>query len=264
MFLRGKQTNEPTDDLVPIVPPVAVPPAPSPAPAPAPLKGQTFDPGDVYAEDGKRWKDKFNGLRGSMKQLETGYQEQVGGLEQQIRGLQDQLSQAQATAGTLNAQIEQLRGSEAQVAALQQTVAELQGQANRAERFRILMNQPRLLNVRVEEQVPGENGAEPTTRIVNPFLDLVEKSDLEGEALQTLLNQMASAIPVPQQAPAPLAPPTIPPAPAPSGDDLSSLEKREKELRLQLCGGGATKEVQDEWQETWQKINKLREQQSTS
>lgn len=179
--MTGTTTVEPTEGATAAATPVTVA---DPKPA------QGLERTDVFADDGKTWKSKFEGLKGSSMQSDARRRDAQAESEKQLGKLT-------ATIGTKDSTIAQLNTEIAAKDALIDTIPDLKEQAEalqveaaKADKYRAMMTFPELLAVMHTETA---DDGEVTTS--NPVLSLIENSTLEGDALTTMIAQLAGALP---------------------------------------------------------------------
>jgi len=183
------------------------------------------------------WKAKFDGLRGAMMALQTQSAEQVGSLKQQLSAANaelgvksEQFSAAEVNIATLTEQVAGLPALQEQVGKV--PILEAQGQ-----RLEMILSYPEIVG-KTEMVDVSEEGEDEKFERVNPFLQALLSSTLEGDAFKALAEGMASQLgtgewaegekPLGQQPGG-----TRPPTPVPSGsyDDL-----RKQALEAQRAG----------------------------
>lgn len=228
----------------PAAPVTVTPPVPAHTVSPPPVPTQTtYARDDVYAPDGKKWKDKFYGAQGYVKQKEAGWLSEKGSLEAQIETLQQATGEHEATVASLTSQVTDLTETSGTIPALQEQIVQLKSEAAKATKYQIAMRYPSLLSIQTEEEVPVPEGQEgETTKVVtNPVLDLIESSNLDGVQLETTLQRMVAAMSVPgTQVPA--APATVSPAvPTPVepvvGDDKAAWVAKARDAQVRVNSG---------------------------
>lgn len=230
--------------------PAAAPSTPSPAP------GQKFSRDDVYDSDGKPWRQKFHGLRGTLMQTEKESAEKMGQLSAQLETAQQQLQMLQAEKETLTNKLATVDEEIAQIPTLNAQIEELKTQASLADKLKQVVNEaPGLLALEVEEEVPGEGeDAEPQTVKVNPILRLVENSTLEGDALRAEIRRLGKLyqnVPSSDAEPRPSTP-SIPSPAEPSEPGAEYWRKKAMEAREKLNQG---ENAWDEHREAWAKYH---------
>jgi chromosome segregation ATPase len=199
-------------------------------------------------------------MSGRLQQERTTYQQQIGGLEAQVGALNDQVRQRDAQIVTLQASVTERDTSLEAVPTLQGEIEQLKAQAALVDRYRIAMRYPRLLGITVEETVPAEGEGEPTKRTVNPVLDLIESSGLDGPTLEITLQRMQQALPAAPVETSPHSPVTATAAPAPAepaGDDYDAWVAKAREAQGKLNEGD-----QNAWTEFNEAAEKIRELQA--
>ncbi len=213
-------------------------------------------PPTVDPSDGKLWKDKFHGTQGRIRQIEAQYAQQEGALQAQMEGLQNTLRERDATIATLQQQVQQAGTQLEAVPGMQEQITTLQHQSALAERYKAAMQYPTLLNAQVEVERTTEDGQTVTER-VNPLLNLIENTTLEGDALTATLRQMATALPGQQtvSTPTPVMEGAVPPSPEPVEDELSALRKQAQDIQDRINDGDHT--AWNEQGPIWQKIREL-------
>jgi len=211
--MADELTPTPTGD--PVAPPAqpATPPTQPPA-------SPTVD-SKIFAPDGKTWKDKFFGEQGRRQQVENQSATHAGSFEAQLETAQRDGQIKDAEIARLNASIAELTNQTGAIPDLRTQVEALTPQAARAARLEILMGYPSLVAAQVEEEFTPEGG-EPQKRMVNPFLNLVNSTGLEGQALVTELGRLSAAIGTPATPPAVVAGAVPPPASPAPGNDAES------------------------------------------
>ena len=92
------------------------------------------------------------------------------------------------------------------------------------QRMEMFMLFPKLVTAQIEQEIPGEDSAEPTQVMVNPYLQMIKTTTLSGDDLRTQLAQLSAASTVPQ---ATSAAPTLPapaqPSQATPANDLAAV-----------------------------------------
>lgn len=214
-----------------IDPTAGTPPAVSPPPATQAPVGQPIavPPSSTTMPAGTDWKAKFDGLRGAMMALQTSSQERIGSLEQQVRTsggektmLQEKLSAAELNITNLT---EQLTG----LPAIQEQASKTTALEAQTARLEAILRFPEIVGKTEMVDVSAEGEDEKFER-VNPFLDALLASTLEGDGFTSLAEQMAAQLGAgewgegdgeqtpPGQQPGGTGPPT--PVPSGSLDDL--------------------------------------------
>jgi len=225
------------------------------------VTGNTANPGpgldsQIYDTDGKLWKDKFHGRGGIIDQLKREHAERAGALEQAVSQREAQVTQHQARLAILEQSLNDARSQAASLPELQQKATEAEGlrqqlealtsqvgevdmlkkRAGLAGRYRLAMDFPGLLALRVEQKEKAEDGTETVTGYTNPILALIENSAMPDEELKKALDDLASVMPKGDGRPMPpLSTNTIqPPSPKPSTDnDAESWQKKMQEAQRQ-------------------------------
>lgn len=248
--------------IQPVTP--ASPPA-SPQPTASPYRRE-----DVYAPDGKRWADKFHGVDGQAKQAREAVETERAGYLEQIQGLEGNTVAAQSAIQDLTGQVTGLNEQLVQLPALQVEIDKLTKAAALAEKYRMLAEHPDLLQIQVEEEVPGGEGEEPTTVTYNPLLRLVETSTLEGDELRTEMQRFskfyAAQSGQTQQKPASPGQPLLPPSPQPAGDvdTVEYWKGKAMEVQERINAGDMSQEARTEFRENWAKVRELEAAAATS
>lgn len=237
------------------------PPAPVTAPPPPAPTQALYAQEDVYAPDGKKWRDKFHGREGYVKQKEAGWLSDKGSLTARLETLQQAIGERDATIASLTGQIGSLTETSGTIPALREEIATLKLEAAKAGKYQVAMRYPALLSLRAEEEVPlpeGQEG-EPTKVTTNPVLDLIESSGLDSVQLELTLRRMVTAMSVPSIQP-PAGPAAVLPAvPSPvepvAGGDKEAWIARAKEAQARVNAGeiGAW----DDFEAAAQKIREL-------
>lgn len=164
--------------------PTAQPRSPEPS---LPVHGRE----DIFAKDGSMWRDKFNGAQGQIgnlnnqiSRLKQEMEDMGGGHSSELQAKDDQISQLQS-------EIDQLQQTTGTIPGLQEQLEQLKPKAVMADRYRMVMRYPGVLNLSVEEEVQVEGEDEPQVVSVNPVLQLIETTTLEGEALEQAVKRLA-------------------------------------------------------------------------
>lgn len=251
MTVETQQTTDtPTDaPTAPVTPAVTTPaPVVQPPASPAP---DLVDP-RIYASDGKLWESKFFGAEGRAKQLTQQRDTVVGGYEQRIEDSQQALRVAQAKVTTLEGQVQQLTGQVDTIPQLRGELDAAKSAASKASRLQVLMKHPNLLAVQVEEEQEGQ------TVQVNPFMQFIDSTTLEGDPLDAMLRQMASAMSVPAVTPAPVVEGAAPQPATPAGesgtDALRAEAMRWHQLKIDGGVGPNKEDPVEEEQKAWSKF----------
>ena len=181
----------------------------------SPQPAQGLERTDVFADDGKTWKSKFEGLKGSSLQsdarrrdMQVEFDKQLGQMTATIRTKDSTIAQLNTEIAAKDALIDTIPGLKEQMEALQ-------AEASKADKYRAMMTFPELLSVMYTETT--DNG-EVTT---NPILSLIENSTLEGDALNTMIAQLAGALPSAQT---PITPVTTGVIPTPTPVETETVE----------------------------------------
>lgn len=229
--------------------------AANPVAAP-PVSQQSQTPNaQVYAPDGKTWESKFHGLSGSYQQQKAQAEAVQGALEERIRTLEDEKRQLAATLEQLTHKLELATTQLEMIPALTEKIKQLEKKSSLADKYVSLTKHPELLQLRVEQQMPGEDGQEPRVVQSNPLVELIQSTELAGADLDRVLAQISQALPsVGPQAPA--SPPVLPGSPEPrQGDDVEALRARQIALHEKMVAGDSS--VQNEFLEIGDKIREL-------
>jgi hypothetical protein len=212
---------------------------------------------DIYCpDDGKKWKDKFYGAQGALKQTRTEAAEKVGAAEQQVLSVTETLQQRDATLATLTGQNTELSEQIAAIPQLQGQIEQLTQQAARADLYQVLMGYPQLLEMTAQQTVPADkDGEEPTTITVNPVLQLIETSNMSVDQLKVTLDQFLQALPQQTeggQVRSPVTSAATPAPPAPGGpatDD--ALWTRVQAAQGRMNSGDNSPEALEEHRAAW-------------
>jgi hypothetical protein len=207
----------------------------------------------VYDSDGKPWRQKYHGLRGTLMQTERDAGERIGQLEAQLESTQQQVQSLLSEKESLTDKVATADEEVARIPVLQSQIEDLTKQATLADKLKLVVNEaPNLLALEVEEETPGEGeDAEPQTVKVNPIMRLIENSTLQGDELRAEVQRLGKLY---QQAPKPAGEPAAPstpsiPSPAePSEPDANYWRNKAMEARERLNRGeDAWKEHQEAW-----------------
>ena len=226
MTLHGQDPGQPT-----------TPTAPAASPASAPQ----LNP-DVFNDKGQKWMDLYHGVTGSAAQLKADHATAVATAQQELTLAQDGVTKRDAEIAQLTAASTE---KDAMVITLTEQAKQLpdllrrDAYASRLEQFMLF---PQLVSAQAATTIPGEGDAEPTTVMVNPYLQMLKDTTLTGDELSAYLAQLsATAVP---QATSP-TPPTMPapatPAPA------STPAERMAVLWTQMKAEPNNQVLRDEW-----------------
>jgi len=211
------------------------PTAPTASPASAPNP-------EIFNGEGQKWMDLYYGVIGSTKQLKATHATALAEASQQLTLAQDGVTKR-------DAEIAQLATASTEKDAMVITLTEQAKQlpdllqrdayASRLEQFMLF---PQLVSAQAATTIPGEGDAEPTTVMVNPYLQMLKDTTLTGDELSAYLAQLsATAVP---QATSP-TPPTMPapatPAPASTPSDRMAV------LWTQMKAEPNNQVLRDEW-----------------
>lgn len=209
-------------------------PPETPPPASPTKKNPSLDPLIYCQDDGKRWQDKFYGQQGLAEQYRRELEKTKGTHSAETEALRGDVTARDTQISQLVGQVEELQTVSATVPELQERITQLTSKAGQADKYRMLMDYPGLLQLQVEETVPGEEGEDPVKVMVNPVLNLIEHSTLEGDALKAEIARLAQLYKAPAE-PKPETttkrPPEVPPAPKPSTDTIDSVFQQMTEVR---------------------------------
>lgn len=203
---------------------------------------------EIYCtEDGKTWREKFYGKSGAVQQLEQEHAKTLGAMEQTLSQKDSQLTQLGARIAVLEKAVSDTKVQADQLPALQQQIqtlteqavvaTDVQLKAQLADRYRLAMDFPGLLGLRVEQKEKDkDSGEERVVGYTNPVLTLIEKTPMDGDELRKVLLDLASQLPMDSTAAVkgPMSTTTIqPPNPTPSTDnDIDSWRKKMDEARM--------------------------------
>lgn len=212
----------------------------------------------IFSPDGKKWSDVAHGQRGHISQLRAEREELAGKLNAQIETLRGTVTEKEQSLSQLQAELQSRAKELEAVPALLDQIKELEQRASLADKYRMLAEYPRLLEIQVEETVPGEDGGEPKTIKVNPLLNLVENSNLTGDALRAEIRRMAafyegSRSQQEQRVQAPASPSPA----APVEETAEYWYKRANELRERMNTEGASDELFELHNQAWRKYAEL-------
>jgi uncharacterized coiled-coil protein SlyX len=221
---------------------------------PQPPKSQSptanIDPSMVWDDEGKMWRDKFNGQKGAVQDLSTKLAEARREIDSLKQKMTDSLSSRDQDETQLREELESLRENAGVIPDLHEKIKELTAKVKAGERYKALARRPELLSMVVEEEEETEDG-ETVTKRTNPILDLVASSNLEGEDLDALLDKLSVAVPTTSAAEDSAKPPAPPAPPAPDGDDLESLYNAAIAADDALREHGWSKSLNDKSMQAW-------------
>jgi len=235
-----RQDNGPAGAGVPAATP------PTPAPASPPSSPPALDP-NIYNPEGQLWKDLYNGTAGGIKSLQSQHVQALATVQGQVDAHLTTIQERDATITGLHAASQEHAAIVATLTEQAQAIPDLIQRAGYAGKLEILMQFPQLVAAQTAQEVPGEEGAEPTTVMVNPYLEMMATTTLAGDALRTQLSQFAAALPEPGPAASASAAPVIPPQPIPSTpstarETLAALGEQMKQDPTNLA-------LRNEWME---------------
>ena len=220
-----RQDNGPAGAGAPATTPTT-PPASPPSSPPAALNPEIYNP------DGQSWKDLYNGTVGGQKSLQSQHVQALATKQGQVDAQTALVQERDATITSLQTaaqeQVSVMAGLTEQAA----TIPDLLQRASYADRLEILAQFPRLMTAHTAQEVPGVDGADPTTVNVNPYMELIATTTLTGDALRTQLSQFAGALPEPSQAAPTSSAPVIPPQPEPAPESTRASTLAEIGLRM--------------------------------
>ncbi len=229
----------------------AVPPLFSPQPTPP-----AIDP-----SDGKEWQEKFHGQKGAYEQLKKQVAEREGALSEQNKQSQQSLQVLEAEVKRLTLLNSELTGKVDAIPQLQTDNQNLKQEAAAAARVKVLLDYPEVLGIQVEEEVPAtEEGKEPTMVKINPILNLVANSNLEGDALKVEIARLSkiygSQAKAPPEEP-PKGPPVAPAPGTPSEETAEYWRLKAIEISERMNSEGMTPELMTAHSEAWKKQTEL-------
>jgi len=253
--MTEEQTTNVTDgNAAPAVTPV--PAVTTPTPPPSGQQTTSSKPNsDVVDADGKKWKDKFYGREGAIGQLQKEKAELEGMFKTRLDSAQQQLDERDASILVLQTQVGDLQPQIEAIGDLQEQIDNLSKEAGLATKYKILTEYPTLLGMQVEEEIPAEGEGEPTKVLVNPLVNLVENSTLEGDALRAEIARLATLYSsVPQQETPPPAAPVAPTPAEPVQDSPQFHYNKAMEIKDRMNSGEGG--LMDEFREAWEQYNK--------
>lgn len=190
--------------------PAVTPATPSPTAGPPALDPMIYNP------EGQPWKDLYNGTAGGIQSLKSQHTQALATVQAQVDAHLAAIQERDATITQFKTAAQEQAANAAALAEQAKTIPDLLQRAGYADRLEILMQFPKLVASTVAQEVPGAEGAAPTTIQVNPYLELIATTTLSGDALRKQLSQLAGAIPEPTITSPSSAAPVIPPQPTPS------------------------------------------------
>lgn len=251
-------TIAPVPDLTTGAPAAMNPPVQPPA-SPATPAIPSFASDDIYAPDGKKWSDKFHGSSGALKQVQAEKAEESGLLAQQIATLTSALTERDAAIANGEARVAALQGQIPNLEELQTQITTLTEEAAKAQRYKLLLQHPGMLNLQVEQEVIVEGQETPQKVMVNPAVQLVENTTMPLDQLQQTIAQMEAAIGKPGAA-LPVTDGALPPAPAPATDNLDGSWKKVQAAQDRLNSGDLSPDAWDEQRKAWSDYKALQAQ----
>jgi hypothetical protein len=218
--------------------PTGTPPVQTPAPAPVapPSQPPEIPPSSTALPDGTDWKAKYDGTRGAWMQAQTAWNEQLGAREEAIKSLRTQLQTANTQLTEAQNQIQTFTQQVEGIPQLEERAKQAETLEVMNQRLELIMKYPSIVNQTevVEEELEVNGEKKTQQKRVNPVMDLLLSSKLQGDQYDALVAQMAGKFSAGEGAPAP--PPgsplvgTPPPSPAPS-DEAGDLRKQIWEAR---------------------------------
>jgi len=195
-----------------LTPQQVVQPVASPVPATLPPAPQALvvppTPSQIRKDNPNVDMDRqFNHFRGELKARATEWQTWQGQAEQVNRTLAQDLALAQQTATQAQEQLQHAQGFEAQA-------TQAQSLALQNDRLARLIRYPVILQQGVVQQVTDDQG-QVQNMTVNPYLDLLMSSNLQGDNFEAAVQRLASSLPSQQNVPAGTIPQQVQPPVAP-------------------------------------------------
>lgn len=211
----------------------ADPTTPPPASSPPSSPPGGFD-STVYNAQGQMWKDLYHGTQGGIASLRSQHTQALAEIQAQLDANATLLQEKDAAIAQQQAAQAEQATNIATLTEQAQTIPDLNQRAAYADKLEIFLQFPTLVAAQVSQDVPGEEGAEPTQVVVNPYLQMIATTSLAGDELRTHLSQLTSAIPAPAaQTSAPTSAPPMPPQPTPvEGGTKGALDELREALRL--------------------------------
>jgi hypothetical protein len=174
-----------------------------------------LDP-QIYNPEGQSWKDLYNGTAGGIQSLKSQHVQALAAVQAKVDTHLAAIQERDATITQLQAAAQEQVNAMTALTEQAATIPDLLQRASYADKLEILATFPRLMTAQTAQEVPGEDGADPTTVMVNPFMQLIATTTLDGEALRAQLAQFSSALPEPSQSTHSSNVPVIPPQPEPA------------------------------------------------
>jgi hypothetical protein len=140
---------------------------------------------------------------------------------------------------------------------LQTQITTLTEEAARAQRYKLLLEHPGLLNLQVEQEVKVEGQEEPQKISVNPAIQLVETSTLPTDQLKQTIAQMEAAIGKPTAPQAPVTDGALPPSPPPEENNLDQAWAKVQAAQDRLNGGDLSPDAWNEQRAAWAEYREL-------
>ena len=217
----------------------------------------------IDPSDGKEWRTKFYGQKGAYEQLKNQVAANEGALSERITQLQSLLQVSEAEVKRLTLLNSELTGKADAIPQLQTDNQNLKQEAAVAERVKMLLDYPAVLGIQVEEEVPAtEEGKEPTMVKINPILNLVANSNLEGDALKVEIARLSKIYGSQAQAQAPpeeppKGPPVAPAPGTPSEETAEYWRLKAIEISERMNSEGMTPDLMNAHSEAWKKQTEL-------
>lgn len=210
--------------------PAATPTIPPASPTPSP---PALDP-LIYNPEGQSYKDLYNGTTGGIQSLKSQHVQALATAQGQTDAHLATIQERDAAITQLKTAAQQQANAVTTLTEQAQTIPDLVQRAGYADKLEIFIQYPQLVAAQTPKEVPGEEGADPVTVNVNPFLELIATTTLTGDPLRKHLEQLSKALPGPTQAAPTSITPVIPPQPTPAtpGTRTSTLAELREELRL--------------------------------
>jgi citrate synthase len=163
----------------------------------------------------------YHNLSGQLTAYVSQSEEYRGQLEQRLRTAEEAVRTFQAQATQAEQRAAQLQTQVEGLPALQEQANQTNTLQEQVDKLHLLMNYPAVTTRFVEREEPVEGQEEPRTVRVNPTLDLLMTSTLQGEDFATHVRDFVATLPVVQAQAAPEAGASLTPQPAPQQDRMA-------------------------------------------
>lgn len=147
------------------------------------------------------WQRRFDSVRGELRTRQSQWDTWLGSTQTLEAQLRDELREVQEQYRAVSSERENYKAQVENLPQLQEQASQVPPLQQQLQRLETFLRYPKLLGqTTVETQTQtGEDGQETQVEVrSNPYLDMALSSTLQGDAFQSMLNQLEGRMQAPQ------------------------------------------------------------------